>query len=175
MPELFLNVSAVKFGYRKSDKTHHQESVMGASTSKQAAMTTGRISWHTSLPQHLLSNHFISERNASINILSPHERIHFFISIKLKKLRKFRCSSIAFAFFFLRSIEEILFRFTERYRNFAAYRVRGSLSAGDRDTDWRSPVPTPPHAQSKTIFALFWIRFNRLGLSWSRNKVGIFG
>lgn len=37
--------------------------------------------------------------------------------------------------------------------------VRGSLSVGDRDADWRSPGLTPPHAHRQTIFALFWLRF----------------
>lgn len=58
----------------------------------------------------------------------------------------------------------LFFSLFENVRFWKEYRIsrrveRGSLSVGDRGADWRSPEPTPPQAQRKTIFALFWLRF----------------
>lgn len=96
---------------------------MGASSSKQAAMTTGRIARRTSLPQRLVCNHVETTKKKHPKNPLVRNSLHF------NSLNVLICFYVIFCV--ENEVRSIFLKSSENSRRV----VRGSLSVGDRDAD----------------------------------------
>lgn len=135
---------------------------MGARSSRQEAMTTGRISWRTSLPPHPVPNHPLRLTNKNAPTL--HLRLNAFKIFDYH----IRCSK------FESSYSEIVLRlfFEKCYIFKISSEFPARVACVDpcrREIAARLTLTcalTQPHAHRKTIFALFWLIFSGLGFAW---------
>lgn len=137
---------------------------MGARSSRQEAMTTGRISWRTSLPPHAVPNHPLQ------------------LTKKMPQLSSYACMPLKFSSFdyhirrakFESSYSEIILRlfFEKCYIFKISTEFPARVACVDpcrREIAARLTLTcalTQPHAHRKTIFALFWLIFSGLGFAW---------
>lgn len=134
---------------------------MGARSSRQEAMTTGRISWRTSLPPHPVPNHPLQLRNknAPTILLRLHAKI-FDYHIRCAKFVSSYSEIVLRLFFKQCCIFKISLEFPARV---------ACVDPCRREIAARLTLTcalTQPHAHRKTIFALFWLIFSGLGFAW---------
>lgn len=143
-----------------SQETYHQESVMGARSSRQAAITTGRISCQTSLPFIYNHNRTPSRRGEDISFFSflNNETCRFlfvfFFFLKFFLQRK-RIDDFQNAIEISRRVT-----YTDPFRREIAARTDAHLG------------PPRRTRSAKPIFALFWLRFQRIRLRVINNNGG---
>lgn len=134
---------------------------MGARSSRQEAMTTGRMSRRTSLPPHPVPNHPLQLTN--LNARNSYAAMPLKVSITTFGYQnsKVRIQKLFYDCFFEKCYI---------FKNSSEFLARvACVDPCRREIAARLTLTcalTPPHAHRKTIFALFWLIFSGLGFAW---------